>query len=258
MKGHSAANLAVSSESVGLADGVDNRPIVSANDAGPRPTPALISENGARIFRPDPSEFRETAKRAFDIVGAIGLLIFFAPIMAVIYAVVRSDGGAGVFAHERVGKDGVRFKCYKFRSMIPDADRVLKDLLVCNEQFRRDWNADQKLRNDPRITKVGLFLRKKSLDELPQLINVIKGDMSLVGPRPITADELERYGDKVDYYLITRPGLTGAWQVSGRNDVSYAQRVALDVDYARNWTFVADLMILLKTVRVVLSGHGAA
>lgn len=258
MKGQSAANLAVSSETVGLAEGVDSRPVVSANDAGPRPAPRLVSENGARIFHRDPSEFRKAAKRAFDIVGAIGLLIFFAPIMMVIYAVVRSDGGPGVFAHERVGKDGARFKCYKFRSMIPDADRVLKDLLVCNEQFRRDWNADQKLRNDPRITKVGLFLRKKSLDELPQLFNVIKGEMSLVGPRPVTADELERYGDKVEYYLNTRPGLTGAWQVSGRNDVSYEQRVAFDVDYAKNWTFVADLVILLRTVQVVLSGRGAA
>lgn len=200
---------------------------------------------------------RALRKRALDIVGALAMLIFFAPLMAIIFFIVRLDGGPGIFAHERVGKNGVRFKCYKFRSMIPNAEHVLKDLLVCNEQFRKNWAAEQKLQNDPRITRIGSFLRRKSLDELPQLLNVIKGDMSLVGPRPITADEVSRYGPHIAYYYKTRPGLTGAWQVSGRNDVSYEQRVQLDVDYTRNWTFLNDFRILLKTVRVVLTGEGA-
>lgn len=256
MKGHSAANLAVNDESVGLANAAADVAPISANDA--EPTSGRTTLESYRIEHLSPEEnFRSACKRTIDLVGAVALLIFFAPLMLVVYVAVRLDGGPGVYAHERIGKNGVRFQCYKFRSMIPNADRVLKDLLVCNEQFRRDWNADQKLRNDPRITRIGVFLRKKSLDELPQLFNVIKGDMSLVGPRPITAEEVERYGSKISYYLKTRPGLTGAWQVSGRNDVSYEERVALDVAYSKNWTFLTDILILLKTVRVVLNGRGA-
>jgi len=196
-------------------------------------------------------------KRALDIVGAAVLLAFFAPLMAIIFFIVRRDGDPAIFAHERIGKGGVPFQCYKFRSMVPDAERVLKDILVCNEHFRKDWEADQKLRNDPRITAVGSFLRRKSLDELPQLFNVLKGEMSLVGPRPITADEIKRYGPDIEYYYRLKPGLTGAWQVSGRNDVSYEERVALDVDYTKRWSFLNDIAILLKTVGVVLIGRGA-
>lgn len=250
MNAKSAANIAVSSEGTVLTERSCEISATSGNDNAPP-----LDRNS----HPDRSDFAyaSVGKRLIDLAGAIALLIFFAPLMLIIFFAVRLDGGPGIYAHERIGKNGVRFMCYKFRSMVPDADRVLKDILVYNEKFRRDWEADQKLRNDPRITRIGVFLRQKSLDELPQLFNVLKGDMSLVGPRPITVDEIERYGGDITYYLKTRPGLTGAWQVSGRNDVSYEERVALDVAYTKNWTFLTDFLILLKTVRVVISGRGA-
>ncbi len=252
-----AANAAVSDDgAVPLSRPRDLGVTDSRNDNTPQ------SETAPHIARPEPAPVADApdpslSKRLFDIAGAAALLIFFAPLMVVVYLIVRLDGGPGIYAHERVGKNGVRFMCYKFRSMVPNAESILKNILVCNEQARQDWEADHKLRNDPRITSVGRFLRQKSLDELPQLFNVLKGDMSLVGPRPITIEEVERYGGDISYYYKTRPGLTGAWQVSGRNDVSYEERVALDVDYTKNWTFLTDFSILLKTVRVVLSGRGA-
>lgn len=196
-------------------------------------------------------------KRTCDIVLGAAMLVFFAPLMGVIFALVRSDGGPAIFVQQRVGKGGVLFPCFKFRSMTPDAEKMLERLLVCNEQFRKEWDADRKLRNDPRITRLGAFLRRKSLDELPQLFNVLRGEMSLVGPRPISPDEIEKYGPDIRYYLTTRPGLTGAWQVSGRNDVPYEKRVALDVDYASNWTWREDFAILFKTIGVVIGGRGA-
>ena len=246
MNAKGAAKIAVNGEQAVLTERHCEMSAMSGNDNAP------VADRTTAIHGP-----ASVGKRLIDVVGAIALLIFFAPLMVVVFFLVRLDGGPALFAHERIGKNGIRFMCYKFRSMVPDADRVLKDILVCNEQFRRDWEADQKLRNDPRITRIGVFLRKKSLDELPQLFNVLKGDMSLVGPRPITVDEMERYGGDISYYLKTRPGLTGAWQVSGRNDVSYEERVALDVAYTKNWTFLNDFLILLKTVHVVISGRGA-
>ncbi len=196
-------------------------------------------------------------KRALDVVGGLGLFVFFMPLMAVIYVLVRIDRGPGIFAHERIGRNGKTFKCYKFRSMVPNAQEVLNDILASDDRIRRAWEAEHKLEDDPRITKIGAFLRRKSLDELPQLLNVLKGDMSLVGPRPITSDEIWRYGDNIRDYYSVRPGLTGAWQVSGRNDVSYSERVDLDVDYAKEASFAKDITILLKTVGVVISGRGA-
>lgn len=256
MSAHSASS-APATDGAALGD----RDIVQHLAASAAATSAANANDAAAILRDEvgPSDpgFGGVAKRARDILGALAMLIFFAPLMAVIFVCVRRDGGPGIFAHERVGKNGVTFRCYKFRSMVPNAEQVLKDILVCNEQFRKDWETDQKLRNDPRITRIGAFLRRKSLDELPQLFNVLKGDMSLVGPRPITRDEVQRYGDRIAYYYSIRPGLTGAWQVSGRNEVSYEERVALDVAYLRNRTFVNDIFILLKTVRVVLNGRGA-
>ncbi len=201
---------------------------------------------------------RSTMKRLTDIVIASAMIAFFAPLMAIIYILVRADGGPGIFIQKRIGKDGALFPCFKFRSMSPDAEQRLQRLLVVNEQCRREWDTERKLRNDPRITRLGLFLRRKSLDELPQLFNVLRGEMSLVGPRPITPDEAAKYGANIGYYMRTRPGLTGAWQVSGRNDLSYEQRVALDVDYATNWRWPRDFAILFRTVGVVLSGRGAS
>lgn len=196
-------------------------------------------------------------KRAFDIVGASALLIVLIPIFLVIGCFVLSDGGPAFFGHRRVGKGGRSFRCLKFRSMVPKADVVLAELLATNAEARAEWNCDFKLKNDVRITPVGRLLRKTSLDELPQLWNVLRGDMSLVGPRPIITEELERYGADAHYYLAVRPGVTGLWQVSGRNDVDYATRVALDVTYVKERSTLLDISILLRTFKVVLDGGGA-
>ncbi|MFL9907820.1 sugar transferase [Paraburkholderia sp. RL17-337-BIB-A] len=196
-------------------------------------------------------------KRALDIVGASALLLVLIPIFLVIGCVVLSDGGPAFFGHRRVGKGGRPFRCLKFRSMVPKADLVLAELLATDAKAREEWNCDFKLKNDVRITPVGRFLRKTSLDELPQLWNVLRGDMSLVGPRPIITEELERYGVDAHYYLAVRPGLTGLWQVSGRNDVDYATRVALDVTYVKERSTLRDISILLRTFKVVLDGCGA-
>ncbi len=197
------------------------------------------------------------AKRVLDIVAASLALVLFAPLMVVIYALVRRDGGPGLFVQERIGRNGRIFACYKFRSMVPNAEEMLKNLIFGNEQLRVAWETDRKLQNDPRITQLGIFLRSKSLDELPQLFNILKGDMSLVGPRPIVLEEKEKYGASFAYYAKVRPGLTGLWQVSGRNDISYGERVKLDTDYVANWSMRRDIAIVLKTVGVVLNGRGA-
>ena len=196
-------------------------------------------------------------KRLFDIVGALALLVVLAPLFAYVIWRIWQTGGAPVFSHARVGRYGRMFGCLKFRTMVPNADEALRVLLDTDPVARAEWERDFKLKNDPRITPIGAFLRGTSLDELPQLWNVLKGEMSLVGPRPIIEDELERYGDQVGYYLETRPGITGLWQISGRNDTGYEDRVALDSWYVRNWSLWYDLVILVKTVRVVLRRQGA-
>jgi exopolysaccharide production protein ExoY len=152
-----------------------------------------------------------------------------------IAALVRRDGGPAVFGHRRIGADGRTFRCWKFRSMVPDADKVLERLLATDNAARAEWEREYKLQDDPRITPLGKVLRVTSLDELPQLINVIKGEMSLVGPRPIVSDEIKRYGAAFHDYRRCRPGITGKWQVSGRNEIDYGTRVQLDQDYARRW-----------------------
>jgi lipopolysaccharide/colanic/teichoic acid biosynthesis glycosyltransferase len=214
-----------------------------------------VSDETIEDIETDPA--RSIRKRIMDVVMASVMLAFFSPLMGIIYLLVKRDGGPAIFVQDRVGKDGVLFPCYKFRTMAPNAEELLETLLVCNEQFRKDWAAERKLRSDPRITPLGAFLRRKSFDEFPQLINVIRGDMSLVGPRPITPDEVEKYGDNIRYYLRTRPGLTGAWQVSGRNDVSYEKRVELDVEYTSRWSWSGDFSILFKTLGAVLNERGA-
>ena len=157
----------------------------------------------------------------------------------------------------RIGASGQVFECLKFRSMIANADAVLADLLARSPEAKAEWDATQKLRKDPRITPVGRLLRKTSLDELPQLINVVLGDMSLVGPRPIVASEVRFYGDKIAYYQAVRPGVTGLWQVSGRSDTTYDRRVQLDVWYVRNRSLWLDIAILFRTLPAVLSRRGA-
>ena len=196
-------------------------------------------------------------KRSFDLAAASVLLVVLAPLFCVISSMIRKTGGTAFYGHTRVGRDGKPFKCLKFRTMRPDADKVLTELLANDPAARAEWEKDFKLKNDPRITPIGHFLRKTSLDELPQLINVIKGEMSLVGPRPIVDAELERYGNYVGLYLRVLPGVTGLWQVSGRNDASYAERVSLDAWYVQNWSIWYDIAILFKTVNVVFNRRGA-
>jgi undecaprenyl-phosphate galactose phosphotransferase len=196
-------------------------------------------------------------KRALDIVGALGGILFFLPLFVIVYLLVRMDGGPAIFAHSRVGRDGTPFKCYKFRSMVNDADRRLAEHLARDPAARQEWEQHFKLTNDPRITAVGKVLRKTSLDELPQLWNVLKGDMSLVGPRPIVTDERVRYGEHIGCYYSCRPGITGLWQVSGRNDIDYESRVKLDAQYVKNWSLFLDVVIILRTVGIVVTRKGA-
>ncbi len=196
-------------------------------------------------------------KRLFDIVGAISIIILISPLLIYIYKKVKEDGGAAIYGHERIGKNGQPFKCLKFRSMVTNSKEVLEELLKADPESKAEWDETFKLKNDPRITKIGHFLRKTSLDELPQLFNVLKGEMSLVGPRPIITDELVRYNEQVDYYLLSKPGMTGLWQVSGRSDVDYETRVYLDAWYVKNWSMWNDIAILFKTIAVVVKKDGA-
>lgn len=199
------------------------------------------------------------AKRLFDLVGVLVMLALFAPIMLGIALAVRMTTGRQViYGHTRIGRDGREFQCYKFRSMVPNADEVLRRLLESDPQARAEWERDFKLKDDPRITRVGRFIRKTSLDELPQLWNVLRGEMSIVGPRPIVQLELDRYYDAArDHYLSVRPGLTGLWQVSGRNDIGYDERVNLDRHYVDNWNVWTDMTIVLRTVGVMFGRKGA-
>jgi exopolysaccharide production protein ExoY len=200
---------------------------------------------------------RAALKRIFDVVGAIVLTLIFSPLMLVIALLLRSEGGPIIYRHRRIGRDGKTFECLKFRTMVPDADRRLRELLEQHPELKTEWLQDHKLRNDPRITGIGRFLRRTSLDELPQIWNVLRGEMSLVGPRPVVRDELLRYGRSLPVYLSAKPGITGLWQVTGRNDTDYRRRVVLDVYYVRKQNLLLDFYILLKTTRVVLRGAGA-
>lgn len=199
----------------------------------------------------------QRSKRVFDVVASLGLLLFFGPLLLVIALAVRCDGGPALFGHRRIGAGGLSFRCWKFRSMVPDSEAVLAETLATNAAARAEWERDFKLRNDPRVTRLGGFLRKSSLDELPQLFNVLKGEMSLVGPRPIVAAEIARYGKAMAEYHACKPGITGLWQVSGRNDVDYAERVELDRRYAWSWSLKTDLVILVRTLGVVARRSGA-
>ncbi|HWL71795.1 MAG TPA: exopolysaccharide biosynthesis polyprenyl glycosylphosphotransferase, partial [Geminicoccus sp.] len=203
------------------------------------------------------SAWNRGVKRAFDLVMASILLVVLLPLFAWIALRVRDTGRGVVFGHRRIGRRGEPFTCYKFRTMVPDAEEKLRELLERDPDRRREWEERHKLESDPRITPIGRFLRQTSLDELPQLWNVLRGDMSLVGPRPVVSEELARYGDNLPYYFECTPGLTGLWQISGRNDVDYRRRVHLDCWYVKNWSLWYDLVILLKTIPIVVLGRGA-
>ncbi len=199
----------------------------------------------------------KAAKRTFDLALSCAALAVFAVPMLVVAALVKLDGGPAIFGHSRVGEGGRMFDCLKFRSMRVDAEQQLADLLARDGEARAEWAASRKLKNDPRVTRLGRILRKTGLDELPQLLNVIRGDMSLVGPRPVTVSEMDQYGAEAERYKRVRPGITGLWQVSGRSDTTYEQRVSLDAWYVANWSPWHDLVIILKTVPAVLSRRGA-
>ena len=207
----------------------------------PSPSPALAKRH--QIF----------LKRLMDVCGSLFLLLLLAPLLVVIAIFVKIDDGGPVFYRRRcVGQKG-EFDAFKFRSMRVDADEILRSDPVLWNEFQKDF----KLSHDPRVTRVGTILRKTSLDELPQLWNVLRGEMSLVGPRMITAPELEKYGDARELLLAVRPGLTGSWQVSGRQTVGYEQRVRMDIVYISTWSLMSDIRILLKTPLAVFKAHGA-
>jgi len=196
-------------------------------------------------------------KRALDVVLASIAFVFLLPVLIPIAIAVRlSDGGPALFRQKRIGRDGKEFLCFKFRSMHVDADAQLEAILRTDPARRAEWQATQKFEDDPRISPFGKFLRKSSLDELPQLINIVRGDMAIVGPRPIVRNEIEKYGEYFDHYARVRPGLTGLWQVSGRSETTYAQRVALDVEYVEHQSLATDLKIIIKTVPAVLRSDG--
>jgi Undecaprenyl-phosphate galactose phosphotransferase WbaP len=210
------------------------------------------------VSRPEISpRLTRFAKRAFDISISLLALALLAIPMLIIAAIVSLDGSSPIFGHSRIGMNGRKFKCLKLRSMHVDGDAILKQVLETSDEARAEWTQSQKLKNDPRVTRIGNFIRKTSIDELPQLINVLKGDMSLIGPRPVTEKELDQYGEARSQYMAVRPGVTGLWQVSGRSDLSYERRVELDSWYVENWSPWHDIAILAKTFPVVLGRSGA-
>ena len=204
-----------------------------------------------------PLTFGRVVKSVFDLVAALIILVLTSPLLILIAFLVSLDGGMFIFGHRRVGRGGREFRCLKFRTMQVDADAILAKALADDPAAAAEWAANHKLRNDPRVTRIGRFLRVTSLDELPQLLNVIRGEMSLVGPRPIVQAEVARYGRDINSYIKVKPGLTGLWQVSGRSDTSYRERIQYDVEYVRTWSLWRDLVILLRTVQVIAMRKGS-
>lgn len=198
-------------------------------------------------------------KSIFDFtLTAVGTVAISPLLVYIAYRIRKEDPGPVFFAHTRIGKDGKPFPCYKFRSMVVNSKEMLEKHLAENPEAKAEWEREFKLKNDPRITPIGQVLRKSSLDELPQIFNVLRGEMSLVGPRPVVQEELDKYyGEAVKEYCSVKPGITGLWQVSGRSDVDYSERVAMDVDYVRTRNLWKDIVILYKTIDVVLNKKGA-
>jgi len=215
------------------------------------------SPTGTKMLGQPASVVGGGGKRGFDIVAALAAIILLLPLLGLIALAIKLwDRGPVFYRHRRIGLNGATFDCLKFRSMVVNGDEVLSHHLAANSEAAREWEETRKLKRDPRITPLGASMRKTSLDELPQLLNILKGEMSFVGPRPIVTAEVPKYGTTIAHYLRARPGLTGPWQVSGRNDVTYATRVALDRGYVEDWSFSRDLAIIAKTVRVVVCSRG--
>jgi len=247
-----------------------NEYIASSAFVSVAPPPLGLPLYGAKvvgIFRHDTSLLKlqnnlnnsksRLTKRATDLVGGVLCFVLLSPVFLLISLLIARDGGSVVYKHRRIGADGREFDCYKFRSMVTDSDAALAAHLAANPSAEQEWLASRKLKDDPRVTRIGRYLRKTSLDELPQLWNVMRGEMSLVGPRPIVREESELYEEYLPYYLTMTPGMTGLWQVSGRTDTSYNERIRLDVWYSRNWSLWNDLVILVQTVQTLIKRHGA-
>jgi exopolysaccharide production protein ExoY len=232
-----------------------HRPIEINADAGWQSIPVAHQRHAANddISLPARDEpVGGSVKRALDVLIAMSALIFLTPIILFIAALVLVTMGRPIFfSQQRVGFNGQKFQCLKFRSMVKDAGRILEAHLESSPEARTEWKQTQKLRDDPRITWLGRVLRKSSLDELPQLFNILKGEMSCIGPRPVLPNELERYGRYRSTYKSARPGLTGLWQVSGRSNTTYEKRVTLDRIYVRRWSLAFDIRILLRTVPIL-------
>lgn len=241
--------------------GNDNASFTSGSSSGSSDAGSRGGSARAPAVAPPEPESPTTSGRllrALDILVALVALVFFLPLMIAVAAAVRLSGpGPILFAHQRIGRGGRRFKCLKFRTMATDAQERLAELLANDPAAAAEWRATHKLRDDPRITPIGRFLRKSSLDELPQIVNVLRGEMSVVGPRPIVDDEVARYGRHFGAYCRVRPGITGLWQVSGRSCLSYRRRVALDVLYARTVSVGLNLRIIAVTVPSVLAARGS-
>ncbi|MEO0881129.1 MAG: sugar transferase [Pseudomonadota bacterium] len=217
-------------------------------------TRTLVAGENADTFESE----QPIGKRVLDIVLSCLLFVFLSPAMLIIGLLIKlQDGGSMFFIQSRRGQGGVYFLCMKFRTMRPDADEILKTILATDPVMAAEWEENQKFQRDPRVTFLGQFLRRTSLDELPQLLNIIRGEMSIVGPRPIIDEEVERYGDQIKAYDSVRPGVTGLWQVNGRSDTSYKKRVAYDTAYAADVSVWKDLWILLRTIPAVLFARGA-
>ena len=215
-------------------------------------TPKADAHRGPHLSAPD------FAMRTLDILIAICALLVLGPFLVMVAgSIYLTDGGSPVFAHQRLGKGGRSFGCLKFRTMVVDSQHKLDALLASDPVARAEWERDQKLRNDPRVTRLGRFYRKSSIDELPQLINVLRGEMSIVGPRPIVNAERARYGRHFASYCSVTPGITGIWQICGRNDVSYRRRIACDVLYARSRSLRRNIGIIAMTVPAVLKSEGS-
>jgi exopolysaccharide production protein ExoY len=200
--------------------------------------------------------YRRIGKRALDMFFVVVSLPVTLPLILILAVLVLRDKKVPFFGHRRIGRNGHEFYCWKIRSMVPNAEERLRFYLESHPEARAEWNANFKLENDPRITQLGKLLRQSSLDELPQLWNILTGDMSVVGPRPVTATELDRYGSHVSEYHMMRPGLTGLWQVSGRNNISYEERVLMDVNYVYSCNLALDASIIMRTVMVVVRRTG--
>src|SRR5450631_2430608 len=199
-----------------------------------------------------------SGKRLIDIALAGFGIVLLCPLMLLcLVACLLSSPGPALFGHRRVGFQGKHFLCFKFRTVVINGDEVLREYLASHPAANAEWEASQKLRFDPRVTAIGSMLRKTSLDEIPQLFNVLRGDMSIVGPRPVTEEELIKYSTRVGSYLACRPGITGLWQVSGRSGTTYRKRVAYDTHYARHWSMILDARIIVATISVLLESDNA-